>query len=1390
MKRKIKRELEVFFQIALLVVSTFASAYIVKELFGENGLVSAAEISEEQMTVLKEAFPQMNDDEIKATVSGLLDSGRLSEEDLANPDAIREAANQMAEELESAINGELSADEFSDVFNFWSIFFPDSGGISAGDLQNELDSRGGIQTCKKTTDGKFCQQYFGNECSGKCVGGACIPKTLKEMDSSDDCRLGTCFDEKHGTCAIRSGKWTCDESKGFKWYDDPFGNVADCVKGCCVAEEGVNFVTQTQCDKIANSSGRVLGPDIGKDIQFFSLNPIDETKVMDEPTCFLIARELKLGACTYLLDDGSVPSKNGCQLVTRAECEEMGSTFNENMLCSNPSLNTICEKQNHTSCVEGKDEVYWFDNCGNRENIVDMGRADFGWNDGKILPKNESCVLGDASNPIKNQATCGNCNRFLSSYCGNETIAPPVEQELDDAPDGDVVCKDMGCYTQNFLGEWERKRENGESWCAYHSSIGMPGQDTQGFDFINSFIPADNPLAGLLGGSRGTDTPGSINFRMSCIEGKIEPAPCDNYRNQICVEQQTPKKNNPDDLIAFGTFSQASCRINRWQECLAYNKESFQGERRLIGMLGKRAPMVLKLKLMATCGQDPDCFVKTVEIDEAFSFSYCLPRYKPGFDIVGENGQEAAGQLCSQGSQSCKVTFIKKISGWECADEAGTCDCVDGDDPDSAKPSQKFIQELNDFCTSLGDCGYQVNYKGTAPGAKGFNAHEKSDNPLIGLIPDMGSILGGATLHTEDANPTPGEFIVARDISSAQGSWANQLLDNSQIQNLLSQFGVGDGGGGGNLNVGDNSAATTGRNIGLITGGAGAGIIAGTMISTISITGAGAVGYYTVAGTVVYFTGPLNPAFLAFGGYALGAGVGMAITGFLIDALGIGPGLGAAVTYSLLATGTVGGALIVGTMIKLGISTCLSGHVACVVGIILIIIVIITTLILKMFGVGDIEEKEYLFECQPWVPPAQGNCENDCGKDDMSDGGKSFPCNSYACKALGQNCEFVPDTEGYTGGACISVSQTDVSAPRIVSTMDNVITEGYTYSENDNFGAENPGQQFRILKTEGEQNCLSLDDAVTFGFNLDEYGKCRIGAGTNTMYDSMTPMGAFSKNQNYNFKVEELESLGYGETMLREIRSDIQLRIVCEDYPKGNKNEGNMAHTIDLCVIPSENVLIQTLDTPSLSCERFPRICEALGEQGALPDETETPVQPPPLSLDYIVPADGSIISSGTNPMTLQLEAKTSGGVNGDGSADCYKIVDSRNLGIMELGETRIVHKSSIEVQGGPHQITISCTDGTSVSKTANINIILDLVSPEITRVFDDSGVLVVITNENSDCSYSNERCVSFADGVVMSGPGVVHSTSFENGKDYYIKCKDEFEHENSGCLVVRRGMG
>ncbi|MBU3907069.1 MAG: hypothetical protein KKA64_02345, partial [Nanoarchaeota archaeon] len=318
--------------------------------------------------------------------------------------------------------------------------------------------------CSKTKAGAICQDTSSSTCSEECAE-TCIPS---KCDKVAECKSGCCIDDKEGLCTTKSTQKKCVDEGGI-WKNNENCLVPECQKGCCVLGGDVEFATEKRCGLLANIHGFEKDfRDLGTEIE-----------------CLALKETQEWGAC---INGGS------CVFNSEIDCANIGGKFSKNKLCSNPGLNAGCEKQKSVGCIEGKDEIYWFDSCGNRENIYSSDK-DKSWNNGEVLKKQDACNSDDAN---INSETCGNCNNFLGSKCSASELGGKK------AKDGNFICKSLNC-----VDEQGDKRNNGESWCVYDGFIGD-----------------------------GKDVVGSRHWRNYCIDGEVKTEPCADYRGEICAEEK------------------------------------------------------------------------------------------------------------------------------------------------------------------------------------------------------------------------------------------------------------------------------------------------------------------------------------------------------------------------------------------------------------------------------------------------------------------------------------------------------------------------------------------------------------------------------------------------------------------------------------------------------------------------------------------------------------------------------------------------------------------------------------------------------------------------------------------------------------------------------------
>ena len=486
--------------------------------------------------------------------------------------------------------------------------------------------------CEKTINGAWCQNSPPEFCDES------FRTTPTSCEATSFCKLGCCVDSDEGLCMKNTPQKVCDVSLG-TWIDDEKCNAPQCELGCCLLGDQASFITLTRCKRLASIYG--LETNFKKDIT-------------SEVSCIDLAYKQDMGACVYEID-----YQKTCKFTTRQECLGSGSSgginsdadFFKDYLCSADELATECGPTTETICIEGKDEVYFKDSCGNPANIYDASKIyskdPSYWK--KIVLKQDSCNYNNQKGNV-NSKTCGNCDYLQGSLCGDGN-----------AVHGDLVCKDLNCYnTENG-----KNYKNGESWCIYQGEIGQ-----------------------------GTNPVGSRDSRHVCIHGEETTEPCADFRNEVCIEQEMGTIN--------GNFLEAACRINRWEDCLNQYREKDCLN------LDKRDCFWLEGVQYDEAGEINNSVSQKTESGEAIinqsenkgiltGGNICLPDDPPGLEFWDSGNAEST---CALGNSVQVVHFKTDIFGKRKCSE--NCEPL----------SETWVEKMNQVCRSLGDCGAHVNIAG------------------------------------------------------------------------------------------------------------------------------------------------------------------------------------------------------------------------------------------------------------------------------------------------------------------------------------------------------------------------------------------------------------------------------------------------------------------------------------------------------------------------------------------------------------------------------------------------------------------------------------------------------------------------------------------------------
>ena len=469
--------------------------------------------------------------------------------------------------------------------------------------------------CEKTkatsrSGALYCQNVPVSECdtSAKQVPTAC--------ESTSYCKPGVCYNSREGTCLDNTPEIVCDANGG-QWSET---FPAQCSLGCCVLGDQAAFVSLVRCKRLSS---------------FLGLTTNYKQNIQNEVQCVLEVQNQEKGACVYEQE-----FEKTCTFTTRGACTSgvngtsIKGEFFGGKLCTAEEIGTPCAPTQQTTCVPGKDGVYFIDSCGNAANIYDASKLNDKSYWSTAIDVSESC---NPNSDNANSKTCGNCNYLAGSYCRTATRSNRPTY-------GNAICADLNCKKTSNGNNYK----HGESWCVY--------TDAGKKDI------SDNAV-------------GSRFYKHVCVNGEEVIEQCADFRQEECIEDAIE--------ISGGKFSQAACRVNRWQDC------TNQGERIDCENTERR-----------------DCVWKEgIVLTNVSSEGACIPKNSPGLKFWEGESTKA---ICAQANAACIVTFKKGVFGGEECDQ--NCNCL----------TEGWKQERATLCKSLGDCGPKINWVGQEGYKAGF----------------------------------------------------------------------------------------------------------------------------------------------------------------------------------------------------------------------------------------------------------------------------------------------------------------------------------------------------------------------------------------------------------------------------------------------------------------------------------------------------------------------------------------------------------------------------------------------------------------------------------------------------------------------------------------------
>lgn len=928
---------------------------------------------------------------------------------------------------------------------------------------------------------------------------------------------------------------------------------------------------------------------------------------------------------------------------------------------------------------------------------------------------NTTCVAKDHKGCVPGEEdvfwfdSCGNkedaaedCDFYRGTYCGKELT--------------DYTCKDIRCDTN---GDGIKDRANGESWCSYDAAIGD-----------------------------GKDTGGSRHVKHICNMGTERVAPCADFRNEICVQE--------DATLDGDSFSQAACRVNQWRTCLDFNNIKDEAS------------------LKSKCEQNPDCWVKDIDMGGSFAFSVCLPEYPPGYDLLPESLYDEDGNLneaayysaseadgiCDIGSQKCTETWVCSIFGCICVDN---CDCH----------TAKFTREMNDFCTALGDCGSYINYlgKGTETGyavrAVGGGGPPRLSSAGMGhskyaaqpskpappgdfsffetLNPDL---LPEASSN-QDGNLTPFE----NELLDAAGAYGSPLLleilkqdaDNETDVTNINTISAG------RVGLSRFSGAISSAKAGILAqigeyneekkdfsmiAAMVAGVIAFAITSSILITMIAAllaflIGLFWIKKVDIYFTCmPWDPP---DGGSDCNKcnSLDVPCTEYRCESLG---------------------QLCV--MINEG-----TGNDLCVAK----------------------PSNETLPIIQPFETAiSEGYKYHNAG-----------PGGFEVVNATNEGC-----LEPYEP-VDIGIKVDPFAKCRIGPDQDALFEEMF-----DPFGPKGnnvlPAHLMKLFfpSPEAFRNVYNLtDEQIRVLGKIDYFVKCRTASGkvNPEPYNIKTcirpgpdltpPRVILTRPLNGKF-------IPFGTTE-EEVVIYVNEPSECR-YSITDMGFDQMNDTLNCDINPANYTLYGLACSTTLTGldvnDKFYIKCRDISENQNTMEESfvyEVKRSESELFIDEIIPRDGEVIEAAIEPVSTQFRLRTSGGAlrgeaicswQGNGFSDEFRYEEPNGSSVHEYDLNSLSQ--------GNYHITFMCEDqaGNTATNVTSFNVNVDRFGPRITRVYFDGG-LKVVTSEPAECRYSFLRNFKYDNATKMGSDGMNHFAGFLP-KTYYVQCQDDLGNKGGRIRV------
>jgi hypothetical protein len=504
-----------------------------------------------------------------------------------------------------------------------------------------------------------------------------------DCNSVAGCEKGCCYNPIQGICSLNSPKDKC-VLEGGNWSKDATCNIPQCTLGCCILGNQASITTTRECT--------LLSQQLNFEKKFEALD--------SDGSCNSKTNLGDRGACLTLADDYS--GLNDCKFTSKGNCK---GDFKPGFLCTAKELKTNCKPARNTTCLSDRDGIYYLDTCGNIANIYDASKFndDNYWS--KIIEPKNSCSPASKD--------CGNCDYLSGSRC------EAYRQGKDTKPSiGNNVCRDLNCANG---------KKHGESWCVgdYSSeadavapvgSRWFKGICMEGEISIEPCADFNQEICVQSNGDSGfTEAQCMINDWRSCIAANEK----ETYQE---VEGECKK------------YSQCVMFLDipgneKYENLPGFKKEVINTDQARVGSVGKDMNKVIPwcvpkytpgLVFWNTNDKTASNAFQNLMNKQTGSKTQTSQTQSQSFTGLGNGGSlEETQAICSLGNFVC-ITQRKQEGSGSMKDVSWkNTECYEAKDSEKAS---LWAEGLTERCRSLGPCSMYINVAGE------FGSNGKEEN--------------------------------------------------------------------------------------------------------------------------------------------------------------------------------------------------------------------------------------------------------------------------------------------------------------------------------------------------------------------------------------------------------------------------------------------------------------------------------------------------------------------------------------------------------------------------------------------------------------------------------------------------------------------------------------